>query len=71
MHPLSGTDIRGLITLLALVKIRSYSQSEEELWFEEWKNPFQTDLQVKDPQRIKAFIQAPFIEGQDLSGFVA
>ena len=56
--------------LLALVKIRSYSQSEEELWFEDWKSPFKIDLQVSDPQRIKAFIQAPFVEGQDLSGSV-
>ncbi|KAH8120588.1 hypothetical protein DFH11DRAFT_1838384 [Phellopilus nigrolimitatus] len=51
---------RGIIKLLALVKIRSYSKSDSDLWFEEWRNPLQQSLVVNDTQELVAFLQKPF-----------
>lgn len=43
---------RAFCLITAHIKIRSYSKSEAELWFEEWKSPFQYDLPVTSSRRI-------------------
>ncbi|EJD04282.1 uncharacterized protein FOMMEDRAFT_167503 [Fomitiporia mediterranea MF3/22] len=60
-HPLTRLIAqKGLVKLLALIKIRSYANSDEELWFEEWRNPLQRDIAVQDEKAIVQLLQQPF-----------
>ncbi|THH09871.1 hypothetical protein EW145_g1718 [Phellinidium pouzarii] len=56
---------RGLVKLLALVKIRSYSKSDDDLWFKEWKNPLQREISVENTTELLAFLQGPFSNDYD------
>ncbi|KAG5648210.1 hypothetical protein DXG03_006165 [Asterophora parasitica] len=45
----SSGDI-ALVKVLAFVKLRTYSQSREALWLEEWSSPIAEELEIKRPE---------------------
>ncbi|KAF9535499.1 hypothetical protein CPB83DRAFT_841859 [Crepidotus variabilis] len=45
---------KALLKLLVCIKIRSFSQSMEDMWWDEWKSPLSRDVLVADP---KGFVQ--------------
>ncbi len=47
-HPTS----RAIVRLTAHIKIRTYSQSSDELWLDEWRSPLCVDLPVTDPTSL-------------------
>ncbi|PAV21860.1 ARM repeat-containing [Pyrrhoderma noxium] len=49
---------RAFYLITSHIKVRSYSKSETELWFEEWRNPLQQDLPVTSPQEITEQLQS-------------
>ena len=51
---------RGLIKLLAFVKIRTYSKNAEELWLEEWRNPLHVQVSIEDPDTFKTVLREQF-----------
>lgn len=49
---------RAINRILALIKVRTYAKSDEELWFEEWKNPLTIDVPITDPDSfLRSFEQ--------------
>lgn len=50
---------RGLIKLLAFIKIRTFARSREELWLDEWKNPLARDVEIGDPNKFLESLQRP------------
>ena len=58
MHVLlTFTVCRGAIELLAHIKIRSYSKNEDDLWFEEWRNPLKHSVPIDDAKKFMADLQ--------------
>ncbi|KAF5375146.1 hypothetical protein D9758_000062 [Tetrapyrgos nigripes] len=59
---------RAITKLLAFVKFRTYAQSAEELWSEEWKSPLREDVHISDPEVFAKAFQ--HYTGENTSGFV-
>lgn len=54
------TDLsRALIKLTSHIKIRTYSKSSEELWFDEWRNPLSIDVAVQDSSTFVSRLRQP------------
>lgn len=41
------------------IKIRTYSQSAEELWLDEWKNPLRVDVSIQDTTAFPSQLRQP------------
>lgn len=54
---------RAVNKMLAMVKIRSYSKSNEELWTDNWSSPLRRTVLIKDPQAFLAGLEQP-LRGQ-------
>ncbi|KAL5534546.1 hypothetical protein ACEPAG_1009 [Sanghuangporus baumii] len=52
---------RCLVKVLGLVKLRSYAKSDDEIWFEEWRNPLQQDLEVKDARNFVSSLRESLV----------
>lgn len=46
--------------LLALVKIRSFSRDEDELWLNEWRHPLRREIEVKNSKDLLSYLESPF-----------
>jgi len=53
--------------LLINVKRRTFSKTNEELWFEEWRHPLAEEVEVGDPE---TFMNRLRISGEISEGFV-
>jgi proteasome activator subunit 4 len=51
--------VRAVIKVLTFVKIRTYAQSAEELWLEEWTNPLQQQVPIENPIDFLDSLQHP------------
>ncbi|KAH9937428.1 ARM repeat-containing protein [Fomitopsis serialis] len=40
---------KAVVRLTYHVKIRTYAQSNDDLWLDEWRSPLQTDISIADP----------------------
>lgn len=49
---LTYTTFRAIVRLTAHIKIRTYSQSGDELWYDEWQSPLCTKIPVTDPANL-------------------
>ncbi|KAL4264291.1 BLM10 family protein [Pleurotus pulmonarius] len=58
-----ATAQRAVNKMLAMVKIRSYSKSNEELWRDSWSSPLRRTVLIKDPQAFLAGLEQP-LQGQ-------
>lgn len=56
---LIASPLRGLVKLMTLVKIRSFSATKEELWLDEWTNPLACEITISDPNEFIASLQRP------------
>ncbi|KAF9474298.1 hypothetical protein BDN70DRAFT_884955 [Pholiota conissans] len=54
-----STAQRGIIKILTFVKIRSFSQSKEQLWLDEWNNPLAHEIVISDPNEFIASLNQP------------
>lgn len=52
------------------IKIRTYSQSAEELWLDEWKNPLRVDVPVEDPSSFSSQLRQPIRHDDPKSYYV-
>ncbi|KAH9922007.1 ARM repeat-containing protein [Epithele typhae] len=43
------TAQKAVVKLCAHIKIRTFSESSEQLWLDEWRNPLRRDIPVGDP----------------------
>ncbi|TFK76811.1 hypothetical protein BDN72DRAFT_829977 [Pluteus cervinus] len=50
---------RAVVRLLAFIKMRTYSKSELELWFDEWQNPLREDIAISDAASFLADLNKP------------
>ncbi|KAF8898414.1 hypothetical protein BD779DRAFT_1607229 [Infundibulicybe gibba] len=50
-----GIAQKGIVYILTIIKIRTYANTGEELWFDEWHNPLQKQVPIKNP---KAFVDS-------------
>lgn len=50
---------RGIVKLLAFVKMRTFARSGEELWLDEWKNPLAREVKIGDPNKFLENLQRP------------
>ena len=60
---------RGIVKLLAFIKIRTFARSREELWLDEWKNPLARDVEIGDPNKFLASLQCPLTHDGYVSFF--
>jgi len=52
--------IRAFVKLATFIKIRTYANSDEELWLDEWTNPLQGQILVT--AELKQDLQRPVRE---------
>ncbi|ETW87560.1 hypothetical protein HETIRDRAFT_469691 [Heterobasidion irregulare TC 32-1] len=57
--PLRAVAQKGIIKLCALVKIRTYSKSNEELWLDEYSNPLRRNVPIKSDAEFYDYVQQP------------
>ncbi|KAF8971500.1 armadillo-type protein [Flammula alnicola] len=50
---------RAIVKVLTFVKIRSFSQSKEQLWLDEWSNPLAREIAIGDPNEFLQSLQLP------------
>ncbi|CAA7258771.1 unnamed protein product [Cyclocybe aegerita] len=50
---------KAIVKLLSFVKIRSFSQSKEELWLDEWQNPLTRQVAIGHPEEFLRSLQQP------------
>ncbi len=48
--------------LLALVKIRSFSNTIDQAWLQEWTNPLASDIPIPNAEVFVEAIQRPFTQ---------
>ncbi|KAH8100456.1 ARM repeat-containing protein [Cristinia sonorae] len=60
-HPtIRSTAQKAIVRLTGMIKIRTYSKSGDELWWDEWKSPLRKDIPVVDsPQFYASLIRPP------------
>ncbi|KAI9462941.1 hypothetical protein F5148DRAFT_1212253 [Russula earlei] len=76
--PLRGIAQKGIIKLLSMVKMRTYSRTSTELWLGEWKSPITKHVSIKSDSGFHVYInkvpsikdEACYIDKQ-YSGFLA
>jgi hypothetical protein len=59
---------RGLVKLTWYIKIQTFAKSTEELWYEEWKSPYEHTVEVGDPKQFLESLKAPIQPGYELRG---
>jgi proteasome activator subunit 4 len=57
---------RGLVKLTWYIKIQTFAKSTEELWYEEWKSPYEHTVEVGDPKQFLESLKAPIQPGYEL-----
>jgi proteasome activator subunit 4 len=61
--PLRGTAQKGLVKLLGIIKIRTYSHTSSDLWLDEWRSPVAKYVSIKDDAQFHDYIsKVPSIE---------
>jgi proteasome activator subunit 4 len=56
------TSNRAMGLVLFHIKIRTYSRTREDRWFEEWTSPWKTEISVNDPAALLAEWHKPIEE---------
>ncbi|KAI0275116.1 hypothetical protein BC834DRAFT_851157 [Gloeopeniophorella convolvens] len=68
--PLRGTAQKGLVKLLAIIKMRTYSQSSSDLWLDEWKSPVARYVPIKNDTEFHEYINQDVATGNSEALYV-
>lgn len=63
--PLRGTAQKGLVKLLGIIKMRTYSHTSTDLWLDEWRSPVAKYVSIKNDAQFHDYIsKVPSIEDE-------
>lgn len=57
--------LRAIVKVTWHIKIRSYSNTADELWYEEWTSPLRKDVDIRDPEAFVRRISEPLEQDDD------
>ncbi|KAF8587289.1 ARM repeat-containing protein [Ramaria rubella] len=62
-HPsLRSYSLRAIVKILRTIKIRTWSESAEELWLDKWRNPVSVVIPLTDPDSFMHNMSRPLSE---------
>ncbi|KAI0296143.1 hypothetical protein BC826DRAFT_1005479 [Russula brevipes] len=65
--PLRGIAQKGVIKLLSMIKMRTYSRTSTDLWLDEWKSPIAKHVPIKSDPEFRDYVsKVPSIKDETL-----